>query len=177
MSPRKMGFRSHWPATFEPLTTVAAAAWTPEGGLQTAWMGDSVLFFVPISCDVPGMHSEPQGSWDSPIMSNALGFTFEPRSDLIGSMHAADLTMLNGHIDNGGLLVIAATDGLFDPIRIGRHGRGGRFFTGSPESGIGFAIPAEKRANAHDVAVALMDAASGQGLTDNAAVAVALSQR
>lgn len=175
--PRVMGFHRRWPARFEPLTTVAAASWSPEGGLQTAWMGDSVLFFVPLQTDVPGMHSEPQGSWDSPLMDNALGFTSEPDHASVGSMHSTDITMLNGHIENDGLLVVAATDGLFDPIRIGRHGRGGRFFTGSPDSGIGFAIPAGKRSNAHDVAESLMDAARGKGLTDNAAVAVSLARR
>ena len=173
--PRTLGPLSHWPAGFEPLTTAAAAAWTPHGGLQTAWLGDSVLFFVPMRPGVPGMHSEPQGSWDSPIMNNALGFTPEPEDTSIGSMSEDDLAVLTGHIESDGLLVIAATDGLFDPIRIARYGPRGRFSADPHDNSIGFAIPEPQRSSARAVATALMQAARVEGLHDNAAIAVALA--
>ena len=173
--PRTLGPLSHWPAGFEPLTTAAAAAWTPHGGLQTAWPGDSVLFFVPMRPGVPGMHSEPQGSWDSPIMNNALGFTPEPEDTSIGSMSEDDLAVLTGHIESDGLLVIAATDGLFDPIRIARYGPRGRSSADPHDNSIGFAIPEPQRSSARAVATALMQAARVEGLHDNAAIAVALA--
>ena len=171
--PRRASRLRHWAATFEPLTTLAAAAWTPQGGLQTAWLGDSVLFFVPIRADVPGMHSEPQGSWDSPIMSNALGFTKDVAGSAIGSLPDDALDEFESHIAGDGLLVVAATDGLFDPIRVGRYGRRGRFSDDPLCNSIGFAVPASERASAATVAAALMDTARRLGLSDNAAVAVA----
>ena len=175
--PRRMGLMHNWPARFEPLTTVAAAAWTPQSGLQTAWMGDSVLFFVPLRAGVPGAHSEPQGSWDSPLMDNALGFTSEPEKTSVGSMSDAALVSFNEQIDGTGLLVIAATDGLFDPLRISQYGRGGRFSAAHHDNSISFAIPEQARSDPSAVASALMEAARESGLHDNAAVAVALERR
>ena len=172
--PRKLGMPS--PGRFEPLTTVAAAAWTPKDGLRTAWMGDSVLFFVPVRAGVAGMHSEPQGSWDSPLMDNALGFTQEPANSSIGSMPDDDLEALNRCIAGGGLVVIAATDGLFDPIRAARYGPGGRFADDCHDNSIGFAVPAKQRCDAERVAATLMDAARRHGLRDNAAVAVSAAR-
>ena len=40
-----------------PDSTLAVAAWTPEGGLVGAWVGDSMIFIVPI---------EPGVGWHSP---------------------------------------------------------------------------------------------------------------
>ena len=176
-APNDMAFQRRWPGRHEPLTTVAAAAWTPQSGLQTAWMGDSVLFFVPLRAGVPGAHSEPQGSWDSPIMDNSLGFTSEPEKTSVGSMSDAALTSFNEQIDGTGLLVIAATDGLFDPLRISQYGRGGRFSAAPHDNSISFAIPEQARSDPSSVASALMEAAREAGLHDNAAVAVALARR
>ena len=175
--PRRMGLMRNWPARFEPLTTVAAAAWTPQAGLQTAWMGDSVLFFVPLHAGVAGAHSEPHGSWDSAIMDNALGFTSEPAETSVGAMSDAALVSFNEQIDDTGLLVIAATDGLFDPLRISQYGRGGRFSAAPHDNSISFAIPEQARSDPSAVASALMEAAREAGLHDNAAVAVALTRR
>ena len=171
--PRRLGLHRNWPATFEPLKTLAAAAWTPQNGLRTAWLGDSVLFFVPIPADMPGMHSEPQGSWDSPIMNNALGFTKDDAESSIGSMPDNALEELGNHIAGDGLLVVAAADGLFDPIRVSRYGPGGRFSDDPLCNSVGFAVPAPERSNATAAAATLMHAAHRLGLTDNAAVAVA----
>ena len=175
--PRKLGMSAYWPARFEPLTTIAAAAWTPQSGLVTGWLGDSVLFFVPVKEGTPGMHSEPQGPWDSSQVDNALGFSFVVPEENLGTMPDDDLDELNGHIDGDGLLVIAATDGLFDPIRHAKYGRRGRFSENSADNSLGFAIPPEARSSAHNTATALMDSAVRHTLRDNAAVAVALAHR
>ena len=174
---RKLGMRMHWPDRSEPLTTIAAAAWTPQSGLVTGWLGDSVMFFVPVKAGIPGMHSEPHGPWDSYQVDNGLGFSFVVPEESLGTMSDEDLGELNGHIDGDGLLVIAATDGLFDPIRLGKYGRRGRFSEDSADNSIGFAIPSEDRLSAHATAAALMNAAVSKQLRDNAAVAVALARR
>ena len=175
--PRKFGLRHYWPALHEPLTTVAAAAWTPQGGLVTGWLGDSVLFFVPVKPDTPGLHSEPHGPWDSSQVDSALGWSFTAPEECIGSMTNNDIDFLNWHIDGDGLLVIAATDGLFDPIRHAKYGRRGRFSADPEDNSLGFAIPDRARSSAHGTAAALMDTATTHGLHDNAAVAVALAHK
>ena len=174
---RRMGLRHYWPATFEPMSTVAAAAWTPQSGLVTAWLGDSVLFFVPVRADTPGMHSEPHGPWDSSQVDYALGWSFVAPPENIGAMTDDDIEILNGHIDGEGLVVVAATDGLFDPIRHAKYGHRGRFSENASDNSIGFAVPHEARSSAHSTATALMDSAVRHKLRDNAAVAVALEHR
>ena len=64
--PRRFG--APFPGQHEPLTTIAVAAWTSVAGLQVAWVGDSVLFFVPLNDRMPGLHSQPHGSWDSHLL-------------------------------------------------------------------------------------------------------------
>ena len=44
----------------EPETTLAVAAWTPEGGLRAAWVGDTMVFVVPIDGG-RGWHGAPHG--------------------------------------------------------------------------------------------------------------------
>ena len=144
---------------------------------MTTWLGDSVLFFVPVNADDPGMHSEPQGPWDSPQVDYALGWSFAGTEDEAGVMADAEIEVLNNHIDGDGLLVIAATDGLFDPIRHSQYGRAGRFAEDPTDNSIGFAIPAETRSSASATATALMGTAKTCGLDDNAAVVVALARR
>ena len=173
---RRRPRQTPWPDRSEPGTTAAAAAWTPEGGLQAAWMGDSVLFFVPVPAGAAGMHSTPQGSWDSPVVDNGLGFGPDPVDASIGTMPDIDLETLNGLVDGGGLVVIAATDGLFDPIRLDRHGRRGRFSDDPDDNSLCFAVPVEQRLDADSVADTLMAAARRRGLGDNAAVAVAVAR-
>lgn len=160
-----------------PATTIAVAAWTPQNGLQAAWVGDSVLFFVPVKEGAPGLHSQPQGSWDSPVMDNALGLDDALGPFHIGTMSQGDLDVLNACIDNDGLLAIAATDGLFDPLRLSEYGERGRFSDEPRDNSLGFAIPAEARSSAYVTAAALMTAACAETLNDNAAVAVALAKR
>ena len=85
--------------------------------------------------------------------------------------------MLNRQIDTHGLLVIAATDGLFDPLRLAQYGKRGRFSQDPSDNSIRFAIPAAARGTAGATADALMSAAKEAGLQDNASVAAARAQR
>ena len=175
---RKLGNRAYWPAKHEPQTTIAVAAWTSAEGLQTAWVGDSVLFFVPLDDSSPGVHSIPQGDWDSSIMDRSLGLLPGIEEDKIGRLDSHILSLLNRQIDNHGLLCIAATDGLFDPIRLARYGQRGRFSDDPADNSIGFAIPDTARTSAQETATALMNhaLATRHGLHDNAAVAVAAAR-
>ena len=78
-------------------------------------------------------------------------------------------------IQGNGLLVMAATGGLFDPIRIAKCGHRGRFSADPDDNSIGFAIPERERPSAHAVVTTLMHAARVEGLNDNAAIAVSIA--
>ncbi len=70
-----------------------------------------------------------------------------------------------------GLLVVLATDGLFDPILVA-HDRG--WFGDDPDDlSIGFALPSGRRGSAAEVADTLIDTAQLVGLIDNTTIAVA----
>ncbi|WP_419554623.1 hypothetical protein [Candidatus Poriferisodalis sp.] len=74
-------------------------------------------------------------------------------------------------IDNGGLLVVLASDGLIPPV-LETHYR--EWFDDDPDdNSLGFALPADRRGTASNAADTLMDAARVTGLSDNTTIAVA----
>ncbi len=78
---------------------------------------------------------------------------------------------VQGWISGQGLLVVLATDGLFDPVLM-THDRG--WFGDDPHDlSLGFALPPERRESADTVADTLMDTARFAGLIDNTTIAVA----
>ena len=158
------------------LSTLVVAAWTPESGLLVSWIGDSMAFLVPLGGD-PGWHSTPH---EDPFgfISRCIGMSRADREscqlppgdvDHVGDDVPGE--RVDGWIVAGGLLVVLATDGLFGPI-LGAHGR--EWFNDDPDdNSLGFAVPADRRSTAADVADTLMDTARFAGLRDNITIAVA----
>ena len=143
------------------LTTLVVAAWTPEGSLLVSWVGDSMAFLVPIAGG-PGWHSTPHGG-PMGFVSRGIGmFRASPGSTYeLPAGHLENLTddvpseRVDGWIGDQGLLVVLATDGLFDPVLM-THDRG--WFGDDPDDlSLGFAVPPERRGSADTVADTLMD--------------------
>ena len=159
------------------LTTLVVAAWTPQGGLLVSWVGDSMAFLVPIGGG-PGWHSTPHGG-PMGFVSRGIGMFRANRGDsyelppghlesLSDDVPAANV---EAWIREQGLLVVLATDGLFDPILVA-HDRG--WFGDDPDDlSLGFALPPDQRGTAGEVADTLMDTAQLVGLIDNTTIAVA----
>ncbi|WP_419554611.1 PP2C family protein-serine/threonine phosphatase [Candidatus Poriferisodalis sp.] len=158
------------------LTTLVVAAWTPEGGLLLSWIGDSMGFVVPLGGG-SGWHSTPHNDPFGFIsrcigMSRAGQDSFDlPPGDVDHLGDDVRGERVDRWIENGGLLVVLATDGLFGPI-LGAHGR--EWFNDDPDDdSLGFALPADRRGTAADAADTLMDTARFAGLQDNITIAVA----
>ena len=163
--------------SFIALTTLVVAAWTPENGLLVSWVGDSMAFLVPVGGG-RGWRGRPHGT-PSGRVDRCIGMV---RSD------CGDNSRLSAHyvdhlvddvpairvkqwIEDAGVLVVLATDGLFEPI-LEAHDRD--WFGNDPDdNSLGFALPPERRGCAADAADTLMDTARSSGLIDNTAIAVA----
>jgi len=159
------------------LTTLVVAAWTPEGRLLVSWVGDSMAFLVPIAGGT-GWHSTPHGG-PMGFVSRGIGMfrasegsTYElPAGHLENLSEDVPAARVQGWIADQGLLVVLATDGLFDPVLL-THDRG--WFGDDPDDlSLGFALPPERRDSADTVADTLMDTARFAGLIDNTTIAVA----
>ena len=158
------------------LTTSVVAAWTPQGGLLVSWIGDSMAFAVPIG-DSSGWHSKPH---NDPLgfitrcigMNRAAQDSFNLQTGDVDHMSDDMRTdQFESWVDEGGLLVILATDGLFAPILQAHRPE---WFNDDPgDNSLGFALPTERRGTAADVADTLMDTAGVVGLSDNTTIAVA----
>ena len=158
------------------LTTLVVAAWTPEGGLLVSWVGDSMAFLVPIGGGA-GWHSTPHGG-PMGFVSRGVGMFRASRGDSyeLPPGHLENLSddvpaaRIAQWIGEQGLLVVLATDGLFDPILVA-HDRG--WFGDDPDDlSLGFALPADRRGSAGDVVDTLMCTARDVGLVDNTTIAV-----
>ena len=159
------------------LTTLVVAAWTPQSGLLVSWVGDSMAFLVPIARG-PGWHSTPHGG-PMGFVSRGIGMfrassgdSYElPPGHLESLSDDVPAGRVEGWIDDQGLLVVLASDGLFDPVLMA-HDRG--WFGDDPDDlSLGFALPPDQRGSADAVADRLMDTAQFAGLIDNTTIAVA----
>ncbi|WP_419915498.1 protein phosphatase 2C domain-containing protein [Candidatus Poriferisodalis sp.] len=159
------------------LTTLVVAAWTPPSGLLVSWVGDSMAFLVPIAGG-PGWHSTPHGG-PMGFVSRGIGMFRASRGDSyeLPPGHLESLSddvpaeRVEGWIDDQGLLLVLASDGLFDPVLMA-HDRG--WFGDDPDDlSLGFALPPDQRGSADAVADTLMDTAQFAGLIDNTTIAVA----
>lgn len=158
------------------LTTLVVAAWTPQGGLLVSWIGDSMVFAVPVG-DSPGWHSE---SHNDPLgfITRCIGMNRAAQDSLnlptgdVGHMSDDVRTdQVEQWMGDGGLLLVLATDGLFSPI-LQAHRR--EWFNDDPgDNSLGFALPMDRRGTAADAADTLMDTARVIGLNDNTTIAVA----
>ena len=159
------------------LTTLVVAAWSPQSSLLVSWVGDSMAFLVPIAGG-PGWHSTPHGG-PMGFVSRGIGMFRVSRGDSyeLPPGHLENLSddvsaeRVEGWISDQGLLVVLASDGLFDPVLMA-HDRG--WFGDDPDDlSLGFALPPDQRGSADTVADTLMDTAQFAGLIDNTTIAVA----
>ena len=159
------------------LTTLVVAAWTPQSGLLVSWVGDSMAFLVPVAGG-PGWHSTPHGG-PMGFVSRGIGMFRAGHGDgyELPPGHLENLSddvpaeRVEGWIGDQGLLVVLASDGLFDPVLMA-HDRG--WFGDDPDDlSLGFALPPDQRGSADAVADTLMDTAQFAGLIDNTTIAVA----
>lgn len=159
------------------LTMLVVAAWTPEGGSAASWVGDSMAFVVPVG-GRPGWHSTPHGG-PLGFVSRGIGMfcadrggSYElPPGYLEHLCDGVSAARIEHWIGDQGLVVVLAMDGLFDPIVVA-HDRG--WFGDDPDDqSLGFALPADRRGSATDVADYLVDTAQFAGLIDDTMIAVA----
>ena len=159
------------------LTTLVVAAWTPQGGLLVSWVGDSMAFLVPIGGGA-GWHSTPHGG-PMGFVSRGIGMFRASRGDgyELPPGHLESLSddvpaeRVEVWVCDRGLLVVLATDGLFDPVLVA-HDRG--WFGDDPDDlSLGFALQPDRRGAAGDVADAVMETCQLVGLIDNTTIGVA----
>ena len=152
-----------------PMTTLCVAAWTPEGGLQIGWMGDTMPFVVwsrpdgykGSCCGRP--HRGPFGG-----IEVCLGW---PPEDGGHGAGADEVEMVDGFEDSElPDVVIIASDGAWEPLAI-EYGSAEWLWDDSP-AGIGSACDPGAD-DASGIAESVLAKARGLGLNDNATVAVA----
>ena len=162
--------------TADPDTTLVVAAWTPEGGLVAAWIGDSVVVVVPAHrgrC----WYGRPQRiDAGNPLIgefaaggntaSESLRSTISRLSD---DLSGAEV----GQLVTGGAIVAVLSDGAYNGYMRLRSDTPG--FAGYADDSIFESLISEQdRRSAARAASAVMRKARSAGLHDNAAVAVAL---
>ena len=143
-----------------PLTTLAVAAWSEEGGLVLCSVGDSMVAVIPpTGSDVrPRLIGAAVGRDDDGALGSALGLHQELEQsgieiEAVGSETADDVAA-----------VICATDGAWEAMISG--------LADTPA----FAWADRLRENPERAASALVEWAREGGLTDDASVAVAVVQ-
>ena len=102
------------------LTTLVVGAWTTEGGLLVSWVGDSMAFLVPLGGG-PGWHSTPHGD-PFGFVSRGIGMFRADRDGFeLPTGHLDHLSAnvprarIDQWINEDGLLLVLASDGLFGP--------------------------------------------------------------
>ena len=165
---------SRWVAPARiPMSTLCVAAWTPEGGLQIGWMGDTMPFavrrgpdgYTGSCCGRP--HRGPFGG-----IEVCLGWPPEDEGHGAG---ADEVEMVDGFEDSElPDVVIIASDGAWEPLAID-YGGAEWLWDGTP-AGIGSACDPGAD-DAGGIAESVLAKARSLGLNDNATVAVAHRRR
>lgn len=163
------------PGIHEPQTTGAIISWTDKGGVQAGWVGDSIVFAIPLRDRSRGWHGPPQGRWGHHILDWSLGGSADLPSRWTWTMSARDKGWVDAEIRSYGMILGAATDGLFEPLMKAQYGRSG--IVGGlgqepDDNSLGFAVPMDIRHSATEVAAQLMHGAAAYGFEDNAAVSI-----
>jgi len=163
-------WQKNLPMFMFPMSTLAVAAWTPEGGLLIGWMGDTLPFAATAGPDgLKGFccgrpHRRPDGSIDV-----CLGM--QPM-DVEAGAGFVEVEIV-GESGEGARpdAVILASDGAWEPF-VYRHGADW-LSDDSATGGIGAACGAEAE-TADEIAGRILAEASSLGLNDNATIAAAL---
>ncbi len=156
-----------------PMSTLCVAAWTPEGGLQIGWMGDTMPFVVwsgqdgytGSCCGSP--HRSPYGS-----IEICLGLPSEEEGQGAWSIEVETFELSeDAELPDA---VIIASDGAWEPPAI-EYGGAEWLWDDSP-AGIGSACD-PGAVDASGIAESVLARARSLGLNDNATVAVAHRRR
>ena len=166
--------------TGDPDTTLAVAAWTPEGGLVAAWVGDSVVVVVPAQrgrC----WYGRPQRIRAGNRLIGEFAASGEAaRESLRGTIRRLSDDMGGDEVDRlvaGGAIVAVLSDGAYSGymgLESGPPWLEGWREGGDPDvSMLAVLLSEQARHSAARAAGALMREARRVGLHDNASVAVA----
>lgn len=173
------------------ITTLAIAAYTPEGGLLIGWAGDTMLFLVPCDGEVPGWHGRPSHESlptrnhpdDMSLRSNLSYWPggYRAEVDLVSDPFGKLVRTLSQEIPreevermtcDHGLLVVLASDGLYSPVfRAHEHCDPAHY---PDDNSIGFALPPGARYCPEAALAHLMSTARKAGLHDNATATAAV---
>lgn len=151
-----------------PMTTMCLVAWTPSGGLCGAWVGDSAIFVLPVPADddeALAWSSNPHGGWSGHGVDSTLGWHPQLRDRDIGWFSDSQVDQTLRMAAGSGALIVAATDGLYEPFV-------SPYAQYEPAAQLGEMLSDADRAGADAAAQKLMKDAVAVGLRDNAAVAV-----
>lgn len=158
----------------EPETTLAVAAWTPEGGLLAAWVGDTMVFVVPLDGG-RGWHGAPHNMREGArLIGEFASHSSGPPASLCRTIRSLRDDMGPDEVSrmiSGGATVAVLSDGAYNAYMGLRYGR---WFSDDPEdNSIGFLLSRKDRLSAERAALAIMRRARRHGLHDNTTVAVA----
>lgn len=158
----------------EPEATLAVAAWTPEGGLCAAWVGDTMVFAVPLAGE-RGWHGAPHNTRQGArLIGEFASRPTDPPRSLCSTIRTLSHDMGPDDADRmvaGGTIIAVLSDGAYSGY-MGLHR--GRWFSDDPDdNSIGFLLSKKDRCSAERAAAAIMRRAKRYGLHDNATVAVA----
>ena len=163
--------------TRDPDTTLAVAAWTPEGGLVVAWVGDSVVVVVPAHQGCC-WYGRPQQIKAGNRLIGEFAASGNTASESLRSAISRLSDDLGGdEVDRcaaGGAIVAVLSDGAYNGYMSLQHSDtwadGGDY----PDDSILESLLSEQdRHSAARAAGAVMRKARRAGLGDNASVAVA----
>ena len=160
--------------TSDPDTTLAVASCTPEGGLLSAWVGDSMPFIVPLPRG-RGWHGPPQDmAAGNPLIGEFAAPRVGAAESLIATMSRLSDTMSREDVERilrEGAIIAVLSDGAYKGYM---NWRTGNWFTDRPDdNSLGFLLSEIDRSSASRIAKAIMRRARRSGLHDNASVVVA----
>ena len=164
--------------TRDPDTTLVVAAWTPEGGLVAAWVGDSVVIVMPVG-DGRCWYGNPQQiQAGNPLIGEFAASGNTASESLRGTISRLSDDLARHEIDQmiaGGAIVAVLSDGAYDGyMRLMRN----PWFDDYPDASVlEPLLSAAKRRSAASAAGAIMSRARRAGLHDNTTVAVARMAR
>ena len=103
--------------TRDPDTTLVVAAWTPEGGLVAAWVGDSVVIVVPVGEGRYWYGAPQEIQSGNPLIGEFAASGNTASESLRGTISRLSDDLARHEIDQmiaGGAIVAVLSDGAYD---------------------------------------------------------------